>query len=133
MSRLTANVGEELRAELDAYAARRGCSISDALRAVLVLGLGGSIEEAHKLNEQMAQRRLDRLDALAEGGVVVSPLSGVGELPAASRALVAGHDRMASGAPKTWVHVRVPHVLARRVKAAGGVKPVLSCGLERGH
>ena|SRR3990167_1579294 len=114
MSRVTADIGEDLRAALDAYARRAGLTTSEAVRTVVVRGLGGSAAEAHSLNELYAQRRREIAEERLGAGEPV--LSGV---PGAVR----------RSAP-TWIHARMPSSYPKRVRRKGGLRAVVERGLR---
>ena len=126
MSALRADVGVDARAQLDAYAARTKLSTSDALRIVVVRGLGGDAPEALAANAFMAGKRRKALAALG----ITEPRAGFDGLAKRAAAKMRGAKRRFAGEPKSWVNVRLPLGLARRVTSAGGLRRVVLAGLK---
>lgn len=55
-------MGVQDRERIDQYARRRGLSVSDAVRELVVLGVGGELTDARELNREVAGRRRELLD-----------------------------------------------------------------------
>ena len=110
---LTANVGPENRAQVDALSKKWKLGNAETLRRIVVTGLGGSVKDAEALNEEMAEFRKAAEDRY---GMKRNP----GPKEAASR-----------GQKTPTVTARLPKAWAKRVKDAGGFKAVVIIGLDK--
>lgn len=115
MSRLSARLGPELRAAIDRAAARLKLGNAEALRLLIVLGLGGSRAEADALNAEMAH-----FQAVYEREAGRKRQPGPLERAAQRR----GSIRTSS------VSVRVPGAWGKRARALG-VRDVIAAGLAK--
>lgn len=62
--RLATRIDRKTRAAVEAFARRRGLSLSDAVRTLAVLGAGGSETDARALNAEMATARAKAREGL---------------------------------------------------------------------
>jgi hypothetical protein len=115
---LMAHVGAENRAAIAQLEQRWKLGNAQTLRRLLVLGLGGSLQHADALNQEMARKR-----AAAEAHHKRARTLGSREL---------ARTQLGDDAPPRapTVSVRVPSNLHRQVKAQGGLRKVLERGLE---
>jgi len=121
LARLSANVGVELRARLDAQAQAWGVSLSDALRRVAILGAGGDAIDAAIANEEALARR----DAAADQCSALHPDAHFGA--PSPRAL-----RSSGLVPRRVVCVRIPSPWGPRIRAMdGGLRAALEAGAAR--
>jgi hypothetical protein len=110
---LTANIGTERRAVLDAFAKKEKLTNADTLRVVVVTGLGGSVKDWMALNAEMAEFRKAAEDRY---GMKRNP---------------GPREMGATGKTPSVVSVRLPKVWAKKVKDAGGFKDVVLAGLDK--
>jgi hypothetical protein len=112
MPRLSAHVGPLTRARVDAFAASQRLTNAEALRILIVLGLGGSLANAEALNQSMRARK-----------EAAERFHGRKRTPGA-------RERAPSSEPAQVVTVRLPAVWAKRAQEAG-LRAVIEEGLTR--
>ena len=103
-----------LRDRAVVFADARALTISEALRHLIVRGLGGDEPAAARVNDEFR-----RVRAIWTAASPV-PVDGVG-----------GRQPQGARADAGYVYVRVPRALGARVRAAGGIAAVVERGLGR--
>ena len=115
--RLTCNVGQDNRNLIDYYSQKWAQGNAETLRIIIMIGLGGTIEDGDEVNAEMANWRKAAEDyhgRAREPG------------PREAVSLAQGNTTHAP-----VVAVRVPAAVGKQVEAAGGLKAVLFAGLQR--
>lgn len=113
--RFTARIGVTLRTRIDLLAAAWNMTLAQAVRRIVILGLGGDETDVLLANEEAAGR-------VRQMGEFLAQEMGV-------ERMMVGGPRPRSGAPAAIVNCAFGRPWAARVKQAGGLRRCIEAGL----
>ena len=128
MSRLTAIVTDEERARILDLADRWGMTLSDAIRAIAIQGVGGSFAEAIEVNDWMAVRA-DRARKAGKGGFMPLPAGKKPNRGIGIRIETPPDHRRRRGQREGLPYEITRFSWSRAIRAFGGLGAALRAGL----